>query len=204
MGPKVENIGLCGAHRVGKTTLAQAFSAATSVPFTRTNTTGVFGSNELDPAMPMSFETRLAVQYRILAAAEEIWAQESAMFITDRTPIDMAAYTLADVQGSTEVDDKQFHNYIELCFNMTNRFFGTLILVQPGIPLVYERGKAALNRAYIEHINSLILGLCHDERLRCQVMCLRREMTAITERVDTVVNYFSAIGPIRGLKKEEH
>ena len=204
MAIKAENIGLCGAHRVGKTTLAQALSAATSVPFTRTNTTGVFDSNEIDPAMPMTFQTRLAIQYRILAAAEELWAQQNAAFVTDRTPIDMAAYTLADIQGSTAVEYEAFQSYIDLCFETTNRFFGTLVLVQPGIPLVYEHGKAALNEAYIEHINTLILGLCHDERLRCPIVCLKRDITSIKERVNTVTHHLSPRITVRGISKSDH
>jgi hypothetical protein len=186
---EVANIGLCGAHRVGKTTLANALSRVRSMRFVRTNTSGIFNEYNIDPAKPMAFPSRLSIQHRILDAAEEIWSKERSVFVTDRTPLDMAAYTLADVQGSTTVDFKELHNYLSMCFRITNRFFGTVILVQPGIPLVYQHGKAALNEAYIEHINSLILGLCHDERLHCRVLQLGREMISIEERVNAVVNY---------------
>jgi hypothetical protein len=47
-------------------------------------------------------------------------------------------------------------------------------------------GKAALNKAYIEHIHSLIVGLCHDERLRCRVIRVPRNVTVLNERIGTI------------------
>lgn len=181
------NIGLCGGHRTGKSTLARAIAARINIPFVGTTTSQVFLEMGLDPAAPMDFPTRLKVQNRVLLAAEQIWQAEPNAFITDRTPIDMMAYTLADIQGTTEVDFGELEDYMQRCFASTNRFFSLLAIVQPGIPLVYEVGKAALNQAYIEHIHTLVLGLCGDRRLNCQSYCLERDVTNLEERVEIVV-----------------
>jgi len=181
-------IGLCGSHRTGKTTLAEAISLQQQIPFIKTNTSIVFEQHGLHPAMPMDFKTRLWIQHRIIEAAVEVWQAEQGAFVTDRTPIDFMAYTLAEIQGATEVEFAKLEAYLEHCFEVTHQFFTRLAVLQPAIPLVYEPGKAALNRAYIEHLNIIIQGLCRDERLKCSVIIIKRNLISIENRVRTVLN----------------
>ena len=185
----MNNLGLCGAHRTGKTTLAMAIATRLNIPFVRTTTSQVFAKLSLNPAEPMDFPTRLFVQNHVLEAAEQIWDNSSTPFVSDRTPIDMIAYTLADIQGKTEVDFDQLNAYCDRCFASTNQFFQNLAIIQPGIPLVYEEGKAALNKAYIEHINILIIGLCSDRRLKANVFCNERETINLEVRIDNILDY---------------
>ncbi len=181
-------IGLCGSHRTGKTTLAEAISKKTRIPFIKTSTSAVFEQHGLHPAQPLSFKTRLWIQHRIIEAAVEVWQAEKGSFITDRTPIDFMAYTLADIQGTTEVDFAELETYLEHCFEVTNQFFTTLTVLQPAIPLVHEQGKAALNRAYMEHLNILIQGLCSDERLKCTSIVIKRNIISLETRIKTILN----------------
>jgi hypothetical protein len=182
------SIGLCGSHRTGKTTLAGTISERTGIPFVRTATSEVFKANALDPSSPLDFKTRLWIQQRILDAAESVWDAGQGQFITDRTPLDMAAYTLADIQGRTEVNFVELEEYLSRCFAATNKFFDLLVLIQPGIPLVHEQGKAALNEGYLEHLNYLILGLCGDERVKSRLLCLPRAMMAVSDRATMILN----------------
>ncbi|MBP6821452.1 MAG: AAA family ATPase [Acidobacteria bacterium] len=179
----MKNIGLCGAHRTGKTTLAMELAQLTGKQFVRTRVTEIFAQHGLHAAQVMDFETRLGIQYRILEACESDWQNASGDFITDRTPVDFLAYTLGDVQGKTAVNQKNLDSYIERCFDLTNSFFDTLVILQPGIPLAEAEGKAALNKAYIEHINSLVIGLCHDERVQSKIITLNREVIELDERI---------------------
>ena len=181
------NLGLCGAHRTGKTTLAIAISTDLNLPFVRTTTSQVFAQLGLDPAEPMDFQTRLFVQNHVLDAAEQVWQESVSPFISDRTPIDMIAYTLGDIQGKTDVDFNLLSQYMDRCFASTNQFFQNLAIIQPGIPLVYEEGKAALNAAYIEHINILVIGLCNDSRLKTNVFCNARDVIAIDLRINNIL-----------------
>jgi len=142
----------------------------------------------LDPSKPIKFAKRIWIQQKILDAAEKVWHAEQRQFITDRTPLDMAAYTLADVQGSTEVNRAELEGYLGRCFEVTNRFFRLLVLIQPGIPLIHEEGKAALNEGYLEHLNYLILGLCNDQRIKSAFLCLPRDVRGIRDRVDAILD----------------
>ena len=179
----IMSVGLCGSHRTGKTTLAEVVSHRLGIPFVKTSTSEVFKHYGLDPAEPIDFDRRLWIQDKILEAAEAIWEAAQGRFISDRTPLDMAAYTLSDIQGSTKVDIAGLEEYLTRCFMATNRFFKWLVLVQPGIPLIHEEGKAALNEGYLEHLNYLILGLCHDQRVGSSFLCLPRDITAMDDRV---------------------
>ncbi len=187
------NLGLCGAHRTGKTTLAIALSSHLNIPFVRTTTSQVFAQLGLDPAEPMDFQTRLFVQNHVLDAAEQGWQNSATPFVSDRTPIDMIAYTLGDIQGKTEVDFDLLSQYIDRCFASTNQFFQNLAIIQPGIPLVYEEGKAALNAAYIEHINILVIGLCSDRRLKTNVFCNARNAIDLEARILNILEHFGEI-----------
>lgn len=181
-------VGLCGSHRTGKTTLAETISYRTGIPFLRTTTSAVFKECGIDPSKPMDFKTRLWIQLKILEASENVWSVTPKQFITDRTPLDMAAYTLADIQGATDVDFAELWKYLIRCFEVTNRYFKVIVLIQPGIPLVHEKGKAALNEGYLEHLNYLMLGLCNDDRLQCRFICMPRSVIRIDDRVDAVLN----------------
>lgn len=187
------NIGLCGSHRTGKTTLAEAISQRTGMPFLKTVTSEVFQQCGLDPSRPMDFKKRLWIQHKILDSAEKMWQAKEEQFVTDRTPVDMIAYTLADIQGTTEVNFDELEGYLGRCIDVTNRFFALLVLVQPGIPLMHEEGKAALNEGYLEHLNYVILGLCNDDRIRGTFVYLHRAMTSLDDRVNTVLNKLKMI-----------
>ena len=180
-------IGLCGSHRTGKTTLAKAISKQLKIPFIQTSTSEVFKQHGLHPAQPLDFKKRLWIQHRVLEAATRIWPIESGHFITDRTPIDFIAYTLADIQGATQVDFVELEIYLTHCFEVTNQFFTQIVVLQPAIELIYEEGKAALNRAYIEHLNLIIQGLCSDERLNCPSQTLKRHIINLQERVQQII-----------------
>jgi hypothetical protein len=187
------NIGLCGSHRTGKTTLAEAISRESGMPFVKTETSGVFKDHGLDPSGPIDFEKRLWIQHKILDAAEKLWTGETRQFITDRTPLDMAAYTLADIQGQTNVRFGELREYLDRCFITTGRIFSLLVLIQPGIPLMPEEGKAALNEGYLEHLNYLILGLCHDDRVSTKSVFLNRDVMNLEDRTARILEVLDSI-----------
>lgn len=182
-------IGLCGAHRSGKTTLARAFAKKTGITFVETSVSSIWKDFGLDPAAEHDFGTRLMIQEQILKRIDAKFAEYSGKeCITDRTPLDMAAYTLADAIGNRvpPAVQSRLRKYVEDCFQSANRRFSMMLLLQPGIPLVDEPGKAPLNEGYIEHLNSLILGLTVDERLRCPHFYMPRSIVDLDERLNAL------------------
>lgn len=184
-------IGLCGAHRTGKTSLARNFAQKQGIPFIETSVSKIWFELGYDPAVTYDFNTRLMVQEEILKRIDAKLAQYAGQeFVTDRTPLDMAAYTLADAIGDRvpSTAQKRLKDYLQACFDSTNKRFGVICLIQPGIPLVDEPGKAVMNEAYIEHLNSLIFGLTVDERVTSHHFYMPRAIVDMQERIDALTS----------------
>jgi hypothetical protein len=180
-------IGLIGGHRVGKTSLAKAYAEKNDAVFLETSVSAMFKDMGHDPAGTFDFATRLAIQEEILKRLDAVYAAQPVgqAVITDRTPIDLLGYTMAEAIGmtvSTALQDR-FDRYVRDCFRVLNKRFATVVLVQPGIALVAAEGKAAMNKAYIEHLNSLMFGLMMDERTKCAHYYIRRAMLDFDDRV---------------------
>lgn len=182
------SIGLCGAQRTGKSTLARAWSLKTGVPFVETTTAEVFKRLGVSPKADLPFAERLTIQWEILKELSGQWAAQPGDFITDRTPLDMLAYTLADIQRSnlTPELDAAYKRYAEQCFALTNRFFSTIIVVQPGIVPKEEEWKAPATFGYSDHFNRLVIGLAVSEDVMCNHFFIPKAMTDLGRRVNCV------------------
>lgn len=183
-------LGLMGGHRVGKTTLANAWAERTGAIFMETSVSDIFAELGLRPADALDFTTRLSVQEIILARLDALYGSLHPMIpgVTDRTPLDLLAYTMAEAIGNrvSEADQERFAVYTRRCFEVTNRRFSTIVLVQPGVPLQPAAGKAALNVAYIEHLNSLMLGLSVDQRVQCSNYYIQRQLIDLDSRLNAL------------------
>ena len=181
-------IGLAGAHRTGKTTLARLYADASGLEFAETSSSKVFEELGLDPKVDYDFGTRLKVQNAILDAAVEVYKSFDCEVITDRTPMDMLGYTMADITRSgiksEHYDD--FMAYQKRCYEISNQYFAMICVIQPGIKLIDEEGKAPADIGYIEHLNALIKGLILDEQYAGAKYNFKRQMTDLQERMLTL------------------
>lgn len=153
-------IGICGAHRTGKTTLARELAKAQGFSFCETKVSEAIGKLGFTPQQGMDFPTRLKVQEYILDAIESHYrAQDGKPFVADRTPLDVLGYSWSEIQRDT-LDDPElarlFEAHMDRCLTLTERWFGGLILVPPGIQIEPDPTKAQANRVYIEHIHGCI------------------------------------------------
>lgn len=179
-------IGLCGAHRCGKTTLAKLYAEKAGIKFVETSVSAIFRDLGYDASVTYDFDTRLMIQEEVLKRVDAQYAKHAGTdFIVDRTPLDMAAYLLADAIGDRVPPhcQERVAKYVNDCFESTSKRFGIVLLIQPGIPLVVEEGKAAMNVAYIEHLNSLVLGLTVDERLTSHNYYMPRHVLDLEARL---------------------
>ncbi|CCG43361.1 AAA family ATPase [Magnetospirillum molischianum] len=181
-------LGLIGAHRTGKTTLAREYAARSGLLFITSSSTAVHAELGIPMDADLDMQTRLKVQHAILDRAEEDIHRASGPFVSDRTPLDMAAYLLADVGRSnvSRVEIDAAMKYVERCYDMTNTYFFRLVLVSPGIPYVVEEGKPPFNVAYQEHHHALVSGLAYDERCEVSLDVLPRDCLSLKERLSSL------------------
>lgn len=185
--------GFCGAQRVGKSTLAQEISKIIGAPALMTSGSKVFAEMGLDPKVDYPIETRMDIQRRILDAFADQYRTtriESDVFFADRTPIDLIAYTLADVRRENVPSnmEKVIESYVKDCFDVSNEFFSVLFVVQPGIEPIEEAGKAPASYAYTEHISNMVMGLVVSEFVKSDHFYIPRRHTSLENRIKCVKN----------------
>ncbi|QNK01734.1 AAA family ATPase [Dyella telluris] len=155
-------IGFIGAHRVGKTTLAKDLAKEFDLEFLETNVSGFLKEQGVDPKENLDFQARLKIQDSVLEFLAGQYAAATGIFIADRTPMDVAAYTLTDIQRATlgtieerSVVERHFQRAVEL----TQLYFAQLIHVRPGIEIAETEGKAPSCLHYIRHFDYVAEGL---------------------------------------------
>ncbi len=194
-------IGLMGAHRTGKSTLMRAFAEEHDMPYYETKTTEVWKRLDINPKSQLSFDERLTVQNHILDALIDTYDKalsehySSDLILVDRTPLDALAYLMAEV-GNQPVNQLAYGAYRARCNLAMHKYFGGLLLVQPGIALLDAEGKGTLSPAYIEHLNAIMIGLLtnciavpHRMIMSSNVLELNDRMEVLRQLVDVVDDF---------------
>jgi hypothetical protein len=158
-------IAIVGAHRTGKSSLAKAFAEKNHSEYLATTATGTFNRMGYDPKLDYGIDDRIKIQFEILKDISDQYASAKNGFITDRAPVDMAAYMLADIQREScnAQQDMLVNLYLQDCVKITNKYFNLTYCLRPGIKVVEEKGKAPGGYGYVKHIDSLIVGLLYGD-----------------------------------------
>lgn len=194
-------IGLVGAHRVGKTTLAKQVAEQAGLTFVNTSTSDVFKARKIDAKQSLPLHERLDCQLDILKLLGERYEAAGASFVADRTPLDAAAYMMLELnrEGALEMEsdsvlDDLVDAYFRTCIHLTNKHFSSVFLIQPGIPIVHDATKATApaSRAYMEALNYTMKGLMRDDRLNISRYYLGRDILEMSDRVSHVLTAIDA------------
>lgn len=186
----MSGIGLCGTSGTGKTTLAQAVSDRTGVPFIKGQVRQVYELYGITPEKHTSFSRKMIAQWKILEFAEAQYQAADSLFITDRTPMCYAAYVISEamMDNLDDIQTAETMDYVKECYRIANLYFSSLILIQPGIAVVQEKGRPT-NQAYLQHINLIITGMIGDpnNKLLCAKHFMKSSVLNLNKRVDTVI-----------------
>jgi hypothetical protein len=190
-------IGLCGAQRTGKTTLAAKYAEYAKIPFLQTDVSGTFARLGANPKIDYPLNERIELQREILKDYAALVKKAPFKFITDRTPVDMMAYMLADVrrENVTDAQSGALMSYFDDCHKVLNQQFTVLMVVQPGIQAKDAPGKAPANPAYMEHINALCMGIVVTDKVEAQHFYIPRNYLDLETRIkalDFAVNKAAA------------
>ena len=179
----IMRIGLTGSHRCGKTTLMHAFSAASGLPTAPSTVSQIAARAGYDMSQSRMTAAGLDFQDTVLDTMAVDYALPA--FVSDRTPLDAAAYTMCDaVAGTGDLDDRILA-YRDRALRLTASLFDVIVLVQPGIPVVSAPGKPPLGAAYQEHFNYVAYSLAAiDAPTRFGV--IPRFILSIEDRVNSV------------------
>lgn len=188
-------LGFCGAHRTGKTTLCSELAGQNpGIPMLATSTSELAKRAGFDVNNPGDFENRLSFQELVLSYYIGLWEKQHTLFWTDRTPLDMAAYLLAEVPTGEIASfvDFRVQKYVQRAMQAANDYFMTIIAVQPGIPFKEEEGKPAPNVGYQEKLNAIMIGLGRS-LYRRPFYVIDRRCVAIAQRVRLATDIVSTV-----------
>jgi hypothetical protein len=154
-------LGFAGPSRSGKTTLGNKLSEKLGVPFTPFSGTKALMDAGIPLVGDMRPSERLYAQRTLLDMMVKQIETAPRPCIIDRTPLDIAAYMLAEVpMYSPDLDlGRQIDAFVQECIRATRRHFDAIMLV--GALPFYEvaEGKPMPNLAYQRHVQAIIFGL---------------------------------------------
>lgn len=134
---------LIGAHRTGKTSIAQEVSRNLSIEFVPSFTSTLFKEIGFDPRQSWGASKRLEVQKLVLERHIASWKSYMGSgnpWITDRSPIDFIVYTMNDAITWDDSSYEDYIGYLSDCIEAHKEFFSLSLLIQPDG--VIEEGDA--------------------------------------------------------------
>lgn len=146
------SIGLAGAHRVGKSTLAAAYADKYEMIYIPSRVTDVVKGVLERGADPNTLDGLIAVQRAILHAhIADTDAVRGKRWISDRTSLDMLVYTgIKASRLPVSVSKQEFADKVtplmRECVQAAPRY-AAVVMVQPGIDYVEVEGKPRENYA---------------------------------------------------------
>lgn len=153
--------GLIGASGTGKTTLAKMVADTLSILYQPSSITECAKKHGFDAVGSLSLEKRMELQWHLLNDHVEMIEKTERPMITDRTPVDMAAYAMAEftMQSHQSASDKilaDAESYVSHCLRAAERHFEMLFVL--GRLNVYEvsETRPALNPAYQRHTDLIM------------------------------------------------
>lgn len=166
-------IGLTGAQGTGKTTLAQKYAQRYRAHFLKTELSSVFVQNEIgiSEVSESLLMTQLDFQKKMMDYLYSLLIEpvEAKTVVTDRTFVDIAAYTLAILPyGLEEESDEGVKAglIVRRCLELQRIFFNKTLVVQPGVSLSqtdFDRANRGRLAALARHrINAHTLELAQQ------------------------------------------
>lgn len=159
-------IGISGAHGCGKTTLAKEFALRSGLEYLPASVNEMAKSaGYAHGSVSLSLTERIDLQWVMLGAFRKFLAKCPADCITDRTPLDVAAYTLAEIgmHSDKTVSAASLDSVPELvkeAQQLTKAHFQHVMLLRP-LPSyeAIEGKRPPANKAFQMHYQYLLEGL---------------------------------------------
>lgn len=157
-------IGISGAHRSGKTTLAKALAEKLGCELILMDFSDIFQSRGIKTGDILSIPQQIVIQSEILGKFGLLTRGKKA-FVTDRTPLDMIAYMQSflspnAIENMTDLDKEAVHSYIKLCRMVAGNMLDLNIITPSNFEAVEDKSKYSgyMDKLYIDHVENLIRG----------------------------------------------
>lgn len=156
------------------------------IPYVDASTTALMQEAGFNPVSVMDIETRIKAQEHLLDAYLRLLDRQPPNFVTDRTPIDMLAYTLGEVtmHNTTEEQGERIAAYCDRCVAAAESRFALVIVTEPLKTYEARPDKPPPSKAYQALIHTIICGSLRNSH----VPTMQLESNPVEVRVNLVVN----------------
>lgn len=196
---KILGVGFSGAHRTGKTVTAMKVADTIGIPYIKASVSSSDVWTTIRPSDTMTFGERMQIQEILLYEMEGLLnriVSNNNAFVIDRTPIDVLAYLLTNIDSTTSsIFDSRGKEFIDKCIDLSAKFFSYFVVIPPGIPFVGDtnkNGKTYNSKIYLESLTDVIIGAyCrYFERLSSSIqktlIVVPDRLTKLEDRVDFI------------------
>jgi len=175
-----------GAHRAGKTTLARRVASEYNLPYIASDAGRIATEMGVDLKGLVPLDLRIDYQTAVMADLfSKMSAPEAANgFVSDRAPLDLAAYLLADITAAVGTPDihERIMQYVDQCIRATRNMADVVFLIPPGIPVEDHPHKPKVNPAYQWHHHFLVSGFAHEDDLNGKIARMPLEVLSRNQR----------------------
>lgn len=195
MKNQVVKIGLLGAHRTGKTTLAKEFSKRMEIPFIPVSISSLQAEIGYNSAkQDYSFDDRIKIQDHLLTRVVEITNGTQGSSIFDRCTLDLVGYASLAITDHLSVEQGDwFKQYVTDCVAAANETLNLVTLLQPGIPLTDCATSANSCNGLIHALNLTYLGLLNHGELYIGHMKMPAEFTYLELRMQLMISTYNRL-----------
>ena len=189
-------LGLVGAHRTGKTTLANILSndILSKIPISISEMQAEIGYDSAK--QDYTFAERVEIQEHLLISFKKKLNSFTGLplrtkictRVSERTPLDLIGYATVNLPDSPTQDQLDWLNsYADACIRLTNKFYHRIVLVQPGIE--YVPCKTSAQEDLIEPLNAVYLHTILKSDLTVKSMILDRKVTDLDTRIKYIKEF---------------
>lgn len=165
-------IGISGAHGCGKTTLAEEFALRSGLEYLPASVNEMAKSaGYAHGSVSLDLTERINLQWTMLGAFRKLLAKSPADCVTDRTPLDVAAYTLAEIgmhsdKAASADSLNSVPELVKEAQRLTKAHFQHVMLLRP-LPSyeVIEGKRPPANKAFQMHYQYLLEGIAFDTHM---------------------------------------
>jgi predicted ATPase len=185
--------GLIGASGSGKTTLAMQAAEHMNMAFLPTSISKSAERHGFNAVGALPLHDRINLQHHLLDDMVELINKTDRPAILDRTPVDMIAYMICevDMHSHTRVSDKDLQRvetYVDSCLDVTSTYFAHVFFLNRLDFQVYDdKPRPPTNPGYSLHTEIVMRGAL--ALLDGKVGISMVETPDFTTRLDHVTSY---------------
>lgn len=196
----LKRIGIAGAHRTGKSTLARTLSlnlnssTGNMLEFVPTHVSDamIWRSSNISPSDNLTFAERVILQQGILDHMQVVNAGAPDFAIFDRTPIDFVGYLMANIDTTcSNLFTSHVERFIADCLRLTSQSIDKIVILQPAIdvkPDACKTGKTYLSKPYQMAVNNHVIATCVKYISPDRYMIVPEHVMSTDDRLDFILD----------------